>query len=263
MHEICPTCAIIILPRSRHCFICNRCVDRFDHHCQWLNNCVGRRNHPYFACFVLTQGIYLLIVAATLIRFYIVFFSLDLESNGQHLSSTCDYGEQHWTELCFLVETAFFNENPKSQIILHTIAPIIFLLSIGFACPVLLLFISQSRNFLSGQTSSERLGKMSGKKTDLALIYNVNEPLQMPATQLVETRFLYREIVRDAQISQQWNSQGIQMLPSDSSYSTMHNCQTMCCQKACYDQQELRSKAKLAHERILRISQHDDDDDNF
>ena len=93
MHEICPTCAIIIQPRSKHCFICNRCVDRFDHHCPWLNNCVGRRNHPYFACFVLTQGIYLLIVAATLIRFYIVFFSLDLESNGQHLSSTCDYGE--------------------------------------------------------------------------------------------------------------------------------------------------------------------------
>lgn len=45
VREICPTCKVITLPRSRHCIICNTCVDRFDHHCQWLNNCIGRRNH--------------------------------------------------------------------------------------------------------------------------------------------------------------------------------------------------------------------------
>ena len=82
MQEVCPTCAIIILPRSRHCFICNRCVDRFDHHCQWLNNCVGRRNHPYFLCFVLTQAVYLAFVFASLIRFYIDYVTVDLEEGA-------------------------------------------------------------------------------------------------------------------------------------------------------------------------------------
>lgn len=38
---LCPTCEVICTSESRHCYICNRCVERFDHHCQWINNCVG------------------------------------------------------------------------------------------------------------------------------------------------------------------------------------------------------------------------------
>ena len=40
---LCPQCEVVCTPESRHCFICNRCVEGFDHHCQWVNNCVGSR----------------------------------------------------------------------------------------------------------------------------------------------------------------------------------------------------------------------------
>lgn len=50
--KLCPTCQIVKSPRSKHCNVTNRCVERMDHYCPWLNNCVGIRNHNYFIVMV-------------------------------------------------------------------------------------------------------------------------------------------------------------------------------------------------------------------
>lgn len=52
--DLCPECKVIRSARSRHCAICNQCVERFDHHCPWINNCVGIKNHNAFLMFLFT-----------------------------------------------------------------------------------------------------------------------------------------------------------------------------------------------------------------
>ena len=52
---LCPDCEVVRTDRSRHCSICNRCVERFDHHCPWIGNCVGQKNHGFFMSFLLSM----------------------------------------------------------------------------------------------------------------------------------------------------------------------------------------------------------------
>ena len=51
--SLCPDCEVIRTPRCRHCVLCQRCVDRYDHHCPWVNNCIGKGNYGQFYIFVL------------------------------------------------------------------------------------------------------------------------------------------------------------------------------------------------------------------
>jgi hypothetical protein len=65
--SLCSVCKIIKAPRTKHCDLCSRCVDRFDHHCPWINSCVGRGNVKRFYSFVVVQMTYL--VCATIACF--------------------------------------------------------------------------------------------------------------------------------------------------------------------------------------------------
>ena len=60
--DLCPDCKVIRTPRSRHCAICNVCVERFDHHCPWINNCVGVRNHGFFLQFLIFTCVFAMLV---------------------------------------------------------------------------------------------------------------------------------------------------------------------------------------------------------
>jgi len=60
--EMCPDCQVMRSNRSKHCAICNRCVERFDHHCPWINNCVGVNNHNAYVGFIYSLCITLVLI---------------------------------------------------------------------------------------------------------------------------------------------------------------------------------------------------------
>jgi hypothetical protein len=72
--SLCPECEVIRTPRSRHCNICNQCVNRFDHHCPWVNNCVGAGNHGWFFAYIVSISLYIAIV--TILSIQIAWFIL-------------------------------------------------------------------------------------------------------------------------------------------------------------------------------------------
>ncbi len=77
-NHLCPECEVIRTERSRHCNICNRCVERFDHHCPWINNCVGTRNHGCFYLYIITTILYILLVVVVTIT--VLWVAIEKES---------------------------------------------------------------------------------------------------------------------------------------------------------------------------------------
>lgn len=84
--NICPDCCTLKTPRSRHCYLCNCCIERFDHHCPWINNCVGRDNHALFYAFIICQLLYLasIIFLQALCIIEMLFFEEQFDKMGQY-----------------------------------------------------------------------------------------------------------------------------------------------------------------------------------
>lgn len=122
-YSICPDCNLVRLPRSRHCQVCNRCVEKFDHHCPWVNRCIGARNIGVFYIFIIITAV--LLIVSALISVFIVL----------------DYIFA-WLDILY----------PAPQIV-------VFILSIGFLIPLSLLISVHTRNILTNTTTNERFSR--------------------------------------------------------------------------------------------------------
>ena len=58
--NICVKCGITKKPSTKHCLICDRCVDDWDHHCYWLNSCINKKIYCKFKLFLYISFVFLL-----------------------------------------------------------------------------------------------------------------------------------------------------------------------------------------------------------
>ena len=148
--DLCPECEVIKSARSRHCAICNRCVERFDHHCPWINNCVGIKNHNAFIMFLFSIWSKIVLTISANAFSAWVFFNLeeDFTCVDDACTKFCYYGlcSNKWVHLgacgvCILI-CAFY-------LILSSV-----------------LLWTHCRNYMSNRTTNERFAKKSRKTSD-------------------------------------------------------------------------------------------------
>ena len=128
-YSLCPECQLIRAPRSRHCFHTQRCVDNYDHYCPWVNNCIGKGNYAQFYLFLVSQLTYLALFGLSAIQL----LRLDLSE-------------------ILMVESLSFQ---------RSFAFVLLIVCLIFLLPLIYLFGSQTKNLLTGMTTSERLNKKS------------------------------------------------------------------------------------------------------
>ena len=146
---MCPDCLVLRTPRSRHCAICNRCVERFDHHCPWLNNCVGIRNHSSFLVFLISLSLMLIAIVASCV---------------ETLAYPCQYNcPLH--ELCVGCDIDWLR---YSAIVLSVVVTLFFSAPVGF------LSCIQVKNFTLNKTSNERFAKSARTQSAVSELDSVS-----------------------------------------------------------------------------------------
>lgn len=124
---VCPECVLKRKPRSIHCQICRRCVEKFDHHCPWINNCIGGKNLALFYLFIWWTEVFIGCCLFYEIEFVVGWLGSEKGSEGVFLGLVL---------LMAVVE-------------------------VGFSLPVGLLIVVQSGNLVKGKTTNERFNEES------------------------------------------------------------------------------------------------------
>ena len=157
--SLCPECRIIRTGRSRHCIICKKCVERYDHHCPWINNCVGIRNHNIFMAYLFAQAIQLVLMFSEVLFVWIKGAMLPDGTEGFY-----QYGPPPAEGIGSLSAHLHairrdFLPWLEEPVVFHLTMSIMLLLCLPFIFALLQLIYIQIGNFRVGMTTNERFGR--------------------------------------------------------------------------------------------------------
>ncbi|KAK6638406.1 hypothetical protein RUM44_008835 [Polyplax serrata] len=89
--------------KTKHCSVCNKCIDHFDHHCKWLNHCIGGRNYvPFLICVISAVAASFVVVGVSVLE--IVYYHVKPE-----LLTLLPASQNGTTEMLFLPDSVFLS----------------------------------------------------------------------------------------------------------------------------------------------------------
>ena len=148
--DLCPECEVIKSARSRHCAICNRCVERFDHHCPWINNCVGIKNHNAFVMFLFS--IWTKIVITMVANTFSAWVFWNLEEDFTCIDDSC-------------IKFCYYGLCSNKWVHLASCIACILICIFYFVLSSVLLW-THCRNYMNNRTTNERFAKKSRVQSD-------------------------------------------------------------------------------------------------
>ena len=227
---LCPACEVICTADSRHCYICNQCVERFDHHCPWVNNCIGLYNHNYFYFYLILQTVYLLVTLSMGI------------SNITLLMSSYTLEKARQT----VIWSAIVHSSVETAQVTYDLTVVLSLMCSLLFLPFLIMLVYiQTTNFMQNQTTNTRFSKhkrTSVTEQELARLDEddtsgddeSNESRQRKNSELARTQVQRLNAVEEHQVN-----------------TAMGNCQRMLCSSGHFKKQE-RHLNKFAKEKKRR-----------
>ena len=128
VEDFCPICLVKTKFRSKHCLICQMCVDDFDHHCFWVGNCIGKKNYTLFFIFL----IYILLNTLFNVGVNIYFLIAEIKYNGTENRNPI-FPKFYFGRDCFMYK----------RVLRIIVSCVIFIICILFFVPLFNLFRMQ------------------------------------------------------------------------------------------------------------------------
>lgn len=163
--SFCFKCSVIKTDNLKHCSICNKCCNEFDHHCFWVNNCIGKNNYLAFIvllyiCLIDFSYMILISVYSLLIYYEVLIFKKNNKCNINNNIIDSIYKNIKKFFCHLTINLDFLPGNAGFIVLLSVI--------VLFLIPLLYLVILHTK-----LCKNKRKEKRNSKKIDLS-IQNIN-----------------------------------------------------------------------------------------
>ena len=154
--KYCYKCYVKKTITSKHCIICNKCYEDFDHHCFWINQCIAGKNFNIFFFFLFETFLYLFVFL-----FFCILDIIHYIKNDENCFAFNFYGFKIYSD------NILIHNFLKDKILYLIINILLILINLSFLVPEVILLSIHINVFCSNYREKKRKEKMGRKNESI------------------------------------------------------------------------------------------------